>query len=58
MSKHNIQKNFAYSNIHLSRHLDTLETSVQEALKEELTEEFGDLCEEYGGVEGFVGLTQ
>ena len=58
MSKHNTQKNFAYSHVHLSRHLDTLETSVQEALKEELAEEFGDLCEEYGGVEGFVGLTQ
>ena len=38
-----MQKNVVNSHNHLSRHLDALETSAQEALKEELAEKFG-LC--------------
>ena len=58
MSKHNVQKNSVNSHNHLSYRLDTSDASAKEASKEELAEEFGDPCEEYGGVEGFFGLTQ
>ena len=44
--------------IKLCRHLDSLSNGLLEALNQEVVEEIGALCEENGGVEGFVVLTE